>query len=80
MKPSDRKKLYYENKRLVVDESSDYIYLKPKLKGFAALQERDSYGYLLLSIGQYKSTPNQAPFTLSLLLQVDQGITLFIND
>ncbi|USK34543.1 hypothetical protein LIT25_04030 [Bacillus sp. F19] len=73
MKPSDRKKLYSEYKRLVVDESSDYIYLKPRLKGvvkYSNLTRRDSYGYLLLSIGQHKSPPNGRLFLFFLTLRV----------
>ncbi|MGM0924687.1 MAG: RNA ligase family protein [Bacillota bacterium] len=46
MKPSDRKKLYSEYKRLVVNESSDYIYLKPKLKGVVKYRNLTRKGFL----------------------------------
>lgn len=46
MKPEDRKKLYAEYGKYIQSESSDFIYLDPKLKGLVKYRNLTKKGYL----------------------------------
>ncbi|UAL54410.1 MULTISPECIES: hypothetical protein [Metabacillus] len=46
MKPADRKKLYAEYQKYVVNENNDFIYLEPKLKGVVKYRNLTQKGYL----------------------------------